>query len=421
MAPRRRLRTPHLRRHGRHALRRLARRRRRRRDREPARDRGHPAADAERQRSTRSAPAAAASPTSRRAACASGPERAGADPRPGLLRPRRHAADRDRREPRCSGGSGRRRLPAAAMRSTATPPRRPSSRSQPSSGSARSSSPRGSSRVANAKMADAIRDAHGRAAASTRATSPSSPSAAPARCTPSSSPRSSRSREVVVPAGPGRSRPGGCCRRRSATTSCAPSSATLETVDPDDLAGRRPRASRGGRGRARATRASTRARVRCDATVDLRYVGQEYTLNVPVRLGPTAATSAELARPLHGRPPGALRPLEPGEPVEIVNRAHDRARRRPAASGSPLPADTGRRSADAVARPSSTDRRSRPALYVRAALGAGSDVTGPCIVLEERLHDARPARLARRDDDRKATCCSEGACRMSPLIRSPSR
>ena len=44
-----------------------------------------------------------------------GPESAGADPGPGLLRPRRHAADRDRREPRARPHRPGRASPAGAM------------------------------------------------------------------------------------------------------------------------------------------------------------------------------------------------------------------------------------------------------------------------------------------------------------------
>ena len=54
--------------------------------------------------STRSAPAAARSPTSTQGGVFRvGPQSAGADPGPGLLRPRRHGADVDRRAARCSG------------------------------------------------------------------------------------------------------------------------------------------------------------------------------------------------------------------------------------------------------------------------------------------------------------------------------
>jgi len=117
-------------------------------------------------------------------------------------------------------------------------------------------------------------------------------------------------------------------------------------------------------------------RVGGELSVDLRYSGQEYTLNVPLNgaVEELAARFTEAHEARYGH-------ANPNEAIEVVNV-------RAAALGlaEPLPAVE---LAPAAPEPEThvetvfESAALRTALYRRDALGAGSVVTGPCIVLED--------------------------------------
>ena len=112
-----------------------------------------------------------------------GPQSAGADPGPGRLRQGRHRADRHRRQ-RGARLPARRRWPAARSPWTSTPPARPSARSPRPWGWSPRRPPRPGSSTSSTRTCSAACGWSRCSRASTRATSRSSPSAAPARCTP---------------------------------------------------------------------------------------------------------------------------------------------------------------------------------------------------------------------------------------------
>ena len=118
--------------------------------------------------------------------------------------------------------------------------------------------------------------------------------------------------------------------------------------------------------------------VRCDLSADLRYRGQEYTLNVPLNGG----GAAELARTFHEAHEARYGHANPGERVEVVNlrvAALAVAEPLPGTALAEAPGPEPRATVEAV-----FDGAPHPTpLYDREALGAGSAVAGPCIVLEE--------------------------------------
>ena len=191
------------------------------------------------------------------------------------------AAGRSRPSPTptsSSAGSTRRTSSAGGWRSTTRRPQRAArTRSRPSSASATTELAEGM--LASSTRRWPTRCARSRSSrASTRATSRSSPSAAPARCTRSAWPRSSRSREVIVPLEPGhvlglghapdRHAP----RRRRAFYRPSRSSTRLTSPPSRELAEEGSTLlERRGRGARRVASAHA---------ADMRYVGQEYTLNV---------------------------------------------------------------------------------------------------------------------------------------------
>ena len=390
------------------------RRRRRRRGREPAGDRGPPVLT----------PSVAV--TSLGAGGGSiayvesgglrvGPESAGRDPRPGLLRPRRHAADRDRRQPpaRTHPGDG------AARRHDRARPRRRLRGRRAGRGRARPAAARaGRGDRRGRERADGRRDprGHGRPRIDPRdfdllAFGGAGPLHAVALAEELEIAR------VVVPAGPGRSRPGGCCRRRSATTSCARSSATWRSVEPDDL-------------RAVAGSCATRARPRCATTAStwracaatrapICATGARSTRSTS--RSPARATVAELARRFTDAHHARYGHSNPSERIEVVNvrvaalgAADRRARRAARRSGGP--ARTRR-----AGRGSSTARRARPRSS-RAPRSAGASVRAVHRA-EEGCDHPRPARLATHHDDRNlAISLEEGErCRCIASTRSASR
>ena len=134
-----------------------------------------------------------------------GPDTAGAEPGPGLLRPRRHRADRHRRRPRSSAISTPASSSAAAC---ALDRRRRRARDRRRAGRAArawtsSEAAWGIHQVVNENMANAARIHAVERGTRRRATSRCSPSAAPARSTPIASPRSWACRELIAPFGAG--------------------------------------------------------------------------------------------------------------------------------------------------------------------------------------------------------------------------
>jgi N-methylhydantoinase A len=120
------------------------------------------------------------------------------------------------------------------------------------------------------------------------------------------------------------------------------------------------------------------SRIGGELSVDLRYTGQEYTLNVPLPAPPDAA---ELARRFTQAHEARYGHANPNEAIEVVNV-------RAAALGlsDPLPpAELNGSSPEPEARVETVfDSSAHPtALYRRESLGAGSVVAGPCIVLED--------------------------------------
>ena len=122
------------------------------------------------------------------------------------------------------------------------------------------------------------------------------------------------------------------------------------------------------------------ARVRCDASADLRYRGQEYTLNVPA---PRRRRHGRARAPFHRGAPRALRPLEPERAHRGREPPRGRARRR-----EPLPVEPARRGRRARARHDGRGRlrrraRSRPRSTRAPRSAPAATSTGPCIVLED--------------------------------------
>ena len=354
-----------------------------------------PAAGADVRHSRRSAPAAARSPTSTRPARFQvGPRSAGADPGPGVLRPRRRGADDHRRPPRARaprpGALPRRRDAARPDRAPTRPigalaqrARRRSRLEAAAGRPRRSRTPTWRRRSARSPSS----------AAATRATSRSSPSAARARCTRPSSPRCSACAEVLVPPHPG-----------------ITSATGLLTSDLryDSMAhglrrrgrGRRrgaERALRGPRGRAR-WRACARdgadpAAVAVERFLDCRYVGQGYELRIPVGaegLAPTRRSrrSTRAHRDEYGH--AFERPDRDRQPAR-----HGPGRAPEAASASRVEPGTlapTRRSAsrDRLARRRRARRAADAARRCASALPVGEPIAGPAILLQRDTTIAVP-------------------------------
>ena len=392
-------------RHGRH----LDRRRRsaRRRADDLALDRGRRCSRPRCRRSTcaASAPAAARSPTSPTltGSLRVGPRSAGAEPGPGLLRPRRHGTDRDATPTSCSAtcrrgslggddGARRRRRPrgrrpASARRSASTP----------------EDAAKGIIDIANEIMLGALRVITVQRGARSARLRHRRLRRRRRRCTPTRWPRCSAATRCScrpIPA---------CCRRSassrptSRTSSCRPSSARPTALDPADVwsrfaGARRRRPTAGSRSRtSRPTDASIHY------ALDLRYEQQGFEVSVDV-------AADELAR---GRWPSARRASTPCTSGSTASRFHVPVRTGRAARGraraAPHAAD---RRADAR-RPAAMPRpriiETQPAYfdgawqetphYDRAELGVGNRIDGPAII---RQYDtttraaARPLRRGRR-------------------------
>jgi N-methylhydantoinase A len=120
------------------------------------------------------------------------------------------------------------------------------------------------------------------------------------------------------------------------------------------------------------------ARIGSELSVDLRYSGQEYTLNVPL---PASPDGGELARRFTEAHEARYGHANPNEAIEVVNL-------RAAALGlsDPLPVTEVGAAEPAPEAQVETVFDSvglSTALYRRETLGAGGIVAGPCIVLED--------------------------------------
>jgi len=183
---------------------------------------------------------------------------------------------------------------------------------------------------------------------------------------------------VVVPAGPGTLSAWGMLQASIRHDFVRAFFRDLETVEPDDLRAVAAELRESGEAALRDDGVDA-GRVRCDASADLRYRGQEYTLNVPLpHDGDTAALAQRFTDAHHAR----YGHSNPSERIEVVN-----LRVAALGAGDPLPADP--LAADLAPAPEAVveavfdGTTLATPLYARAALGTGSDVTGPCIVLEE--------------------------------------
>ena len=129
----------------------------------------------------------------------------------------------------------------------------------------------------------------------------------------------------------------------------------LETVEPDDLRAVAAELREAGESALRDDGVDA-GRVRCDASADLRYRGQEYTLNVPL---PDDGDIAELARRFTDAHHARYGHSNPSERIEVVN-----LRVAALGAGDPLPAEPLAADVapapDAVVEASSTARGSRP-------------------------------------------------------------
>ena len=131
-----------------------------------------------------------------------GPQSAGSRPGPGRLRPGRRGADEHRRQPR-PRPARRRGWSAAACRSIATPPRRRSARRSPSRWTSTCTRRPTRSSPSPTRTWPTRCGSSRCSAATTRASSRWSSSAAPGRCTAPRWPRSSGVPTVLVPPRPG--------------------------------------------------------------------------------------------------------------------------------------------------------------------------------------------------------------------------
>ena len=132
-----------------------------------------------------------------------GPQSAGAEPGPGLLRPRRRRRRPSPTPTSCSAASSPRGLLGGGMALDAAARARARSRRSPSGSASRSSAPR-TACSASWSPTWCARSARSRSsAATTRATSRCCRSAAPGRCTRRDVARASASRACLVPLAPG--------------------------------------------------------------------------------------------------------------------------------------------------------------------------------------------------------------------------
>ena len=153
-------------------------------------------------------------------------------------------------------------------------------------------------------------------AASTRGTSPCSDSAAPARCTPCRSRRSSaspgfscRDSRVISPRS-------GRCSPTCAATPCAAWGGRVSELAVDALRERAVSMREDGAGRLEADGMSP-DRHRHEFTLDVRYVGQSFTL--PIRWDPADADWTPLRAAFDTRHEETFGYADPANDIEIVN------------------------------------------------------------------------------------------------------
>ena len=327
-----------------------------------------------------------------------GPESAGRRPRARVLRPRRHAADRDRREPRPRPRRRRRTSPAARMTLDVEAARaRRRRRSATSSASATAELAEGICDVVNAKMAQAIRTLTVEKGIEPRdfalvAFGGAGPMHAVFLA------RELGIREVHRAALPRRVLGLGDARdARSARTPAAPTTRRSRELDRAQL-GRAARRARGGGLRRRSTdEGITRDTGRVEHALDLRYVGPG------VHADRSRSTSA--GEPLRGRLRRALSgplPRRRTTPASATptparrSRSSSSARRRSATSGAPSRRRHGRRRGAELpvldrAASSSTATAQRRAMVQRDDLAA-----------RRRRRRARPSISEHDGDDGRA-------------------
>ena len=325
-----------------------------------------------------------------------GPQSAGANPGPGLLRPRQRPADEHRRQPRARParrGADRRRH-GARPRGRRARDRRRTSPSR--SGSTLDEAADAIIQVANANMADAVRLISIRRGYDPREFA-SSPSAAPGRCT------ARRWREELVdPDGaraaeprhhlgarlPARRRPPRPRRRCSWRTSTRSTRARSRRSSRSS----RPRRASGSR-----PKACPRSRCRLQRLVDMRYLGQWRSLTVPV-VAPRRRSTMPSAR-FHAEHEREYNYRRDGAPVEIYRLQRPRGRRDAEAGARAARAERRRRRAAGVAaRPLRLDgrRRRRRRVYRARRPAGGREHRGPGDHRPARLDDARAARAGGR-------------------------
>jgi N-methylhydantoinase A len=177
---------------------------------------------------------------------------------------------------------------------------------------------------------------------------------------------------VIVPAGPGTLSAWGMLHAPIRHDFVRAFFRPLDGLDEADLAGLSGELVAEGEGTLLAEGVALE-RIGCELSADLRYSGQEYTLNVPL--------GEELARRFTEAHEARYGHANPNEAIEVVNV-------RAAALGvsEPLPPaelSAGEPGAQAQVETIFDSVALETALYRREALGAGSAVAGPCIVLED--------------------------------------
>ena len=331
-----------------------------------------------------------------------GPQSAGADPGPGLLRPRRHPADGDRRQRRTSAAWRRSSCWPATSRSTSRRRRAPLD----TAGRARSGSTRRARRPGDRRRRE---QQHGAGAAARLDRPRLRPARLHARRVRRRRPAARvRARAGAAdPPGAGAALPG---RVLGASARCSPTRGSttrttswmrLRYLDLERANELFAGARAAGRSRTSAARASTRRR-RLVRSIDVRYVGQNWELTVTMPGGELTRDDFERAAALvRGRARALLRLLDPGRGA----RAPDLQRSPPSARGTrsscrgsragpaprpdrAAPGGLPRRRRAASRRPSTGARSCRPA----------STIAGPAIVGQV---DATTLAAAGRDRARR--------------------
>ena len=202
---------------------------------------------------------------------------------------------------------------------------------------------------------------------------------------------------------PAPSRRGGCSRPRSARTSRARTTrrwpistrTTWPARSRSRNARRSPRSPR---------RASLSDSARVEHQLDVRYIGQEYTLTIPLTHAtePTTDTFAESnQRPLRRGSRHALWTREPGRPDRVRGRTLDRPRRSdprrrraPNQDPKPPPPSPRQRARSCSAAVSARPKSSNATICSRAPR-----TTGPAVIIEATATTVVPPECKARIDD----------------------